>query len=219
MDRSSCRYRPRPSQDEQLCERLRALAARHPRYGYRRLGALLRREGQAVNHKRVERLYRQEGVAVRRRKRKRLARGTCPRAPANGASESALVFAGLRLRYDGARTRAATADSGRRLHARVFGDRNRHVAHGRRVTAALERMLDERPRPLKDSHRQRTGVPLTLVPSLVRRAASASITSNWANRARLIESFNGRLRDECLNVNLFHNLHHARLAVAAWRIE
>ena len=59
VDRSSYRYRPRPKDDKELCERLRALAARHPRYGYRRLGALLRREGHRVNHKKVERLYRQ----------------------------------------------------------------------------------------------------------------------------------------------------------------
>ena len=44
VDRSSYHYRPRPKDDEELCERLRALAARHPRYGYRRLGALLRRD-------------------------------------------------------------------------------------------------------------------------------------------------------------------------------
>ncbi len=35
----------------------------------------------------------------------------------------------------------------------------------------------------------------------------------------IIESFNGRLRDECLNANWFRNLRHARLAVAAWRTE
>ena len=71
-DRSSYRYRQRTKNDEALCERLLVLAARHPRYGYRRLGALLRREGQRVNHKKVERLYREQGLALRRRKRKRL---------------------------------------------------------------------------------------------------------------------------------------------------
>jgi putative transposase len=62
LDRSSCRYRPRPKLDEELCARLRELAAQHPRYGYRRLGALLEREGRSVNHKKVERLYRQQGL-------------------------------------------------------------------------------------------------------------------------------------------------------------
>ncbi len=73
IDRSSYRYRPRPNRNEELCARLRELAAEHPRYGYRRLGVLLRREGRRVNHKKVERLYRQQGLAVQRRRRKRLA--------------------------------------------------------------------------------------------------------------------------------------------------
>ncbi len=61
LDRSSYRYRPREKRDEEMSERLRQLAAAHPRYGYRRLCALLRREGQTVNHKRIERLYREQG--------------------------------------------------------------------------------------------------------------------------------------------------------------
>ena len=56
--------------------RLRVLAAQHPRYGYRRLGALLRREGRRVNHKKLERLYRQQGLAVQRCRRKRRRSGT-----------------------------------------------------------------------------------------------------------------------------------------------
>jgi transposase InsO family protein len=65
-------------------ERLRALAAERPRFGYRRLHALLRREGVAVNHKRVARLYRAEGLAVRRRTRKRVARDGRGRAAQPG---------------------------------------------------------------------------------------------------------------------------------------
>jgi transposase InsO family protein len=50
------------------------LARQKPRYGYRRLHALLERRGHEVNVKRVYRLYAEEGLAVRRRKRKRLVR-------------------------------------------------------------------------------------------------------------------------------------------------
>jgi putative transposase len=56
--RSSFRYRSNPEKDDKLRERLRHLAAEKPRYGYRRLGVLLRREGETVNHKRVFRVYR-----------------------------------------------------------------------------------------------------------------------------------------------------------------
>jgi putative transposase len=72
LGRSSCRYRHRRRHPAELVARLRELAAAKPRYGYRFLHTLLRREGHAVNRKRVYRLYRAEGLAVRRRKRRRL---------------------------------------------------------------------------------------------------------------------------------------------------
>lgn len=73
LDRSSARYRSRRPNDSALRARLRALAHQRPRFGYRRLTVLLRRDGEQVNHKRVYRLYRAEGLAVRRRRRKRVA--------------------------------------------------------------------------------------------------------------------------------------------------
>jgi putative transposase len=73
LGRSSCRYRPSPRPDEAMVrQQLRELAAQRRRFGYRRLHVLLRRAGQAINHKRVYRLYRDEGLVVRQRKRKRL---------------------------------------------------------------------------------------------------------------------------------------------------
>src|SRR5262249_50692471 len=73
--RRTMRYRRRTRSDEpQVRDRLRALAAERPRWGYRRLHVLLRRELGRINHKRVQRLYRLEGLAIRRRKRKRAAR-------------------------------------------------------------------------------------------------------------------------------------------------
>lgn len=72
-ERSSCRYRKRRREPSELIERIRVLAASKPRYGYRRLALLLRREGQLVKVKRVHRLYRQLGLSVQRRKRKRAA--------------------------------------------------------------------------------------------------------------------------------------------------
>ena len=75
IGRSTLRYRRRPRGDETfLRQRLRELATERPRFGYRRLHALLRRGGVAVNHKRVERLHREEGLAVRKCERKRVAR-------------------------------------------------------------------------------------------------------------------------------------------------
>jgi putative transposase len=78
--RSTIRYVPHPRADEgRVRERLRSLAGRHPRYGYRRLYVLLQREMGAINRKRVYRLYRLEGLKIRRQKRKRVA--VNPRVP------------------------------------------------------------------------------------------------------------------------------------------
>lgn len=74
MRRSSCRYKSRASKQDGLRQRLRALAAVHVRYGYRRLTVLLRREGWPVNAKRVYRLYSEEGLIVRTKQRKKMAR-------------------------------------------------------------------------------------------------------------------------------------------------
>ena len=74
---SSFRYKPRQNNDD-LKERLIALAREKPRYGYRRLHVLLEREGEHVNHKRVHRIYREAGLALRRKKRKHCVRTSAP---------------------------------------------------------------------------------------------------------------------------------------------
>lgn len=220
VDRASYRYRPKPNQDAELCKRLRALAARHPRYGYRRLGALLRHEEPVVNHKRVERLYRREGLAVRRRKRKRLARSRPSAGPQLARANQlwSLDFVSDTTAQGRALRLLTMIDAYTRECLAIETDTS---LTGRRVTAALERILDERPRPLK-----------------IRTDNGPEFRSRWfqawcAERGirldfiepgkpmqnAFIESFNGRLRDECLNANWFRNLCHARLAVAAWRIE
>ena len=74
LDRSTYRYEPEPDRNLQLRTRLTELARQRPRFGYRRLGVLLEKDGEVVNHKRLLRVYQEAGLAVRRRERKRLAR-------------------------------------------------------------------------------------------------------------------------------------------------
>lgn len=69
--RKTMRYQSRKQEIPKLRERLKALAAQRPRFGYKRLHILLRREGFLVNHKRILRLYREEGLALRPKKRRR----------------------------------------------------------------------------------------------------------------------------------------------------
>ncbi|MFI5398484.1 MAG: DDE-type integrase/transposase/recombinase [Candidatus Binatia bacterium] len=82
VERSSCRYRGCGPGADGMRERLCTLAQERPRFGYRRLHVLLRREGYAVNHKRVWRLYHSEGLMVRRKRRKRVAQGRRAHLPA-----------------------------------------------------------------------------------------------------------------------------------------
>jgi putative transposase len=77
LDRSTYRYETRPDGNHELREALVALAQQKPRYGYRRLWAMLTRRGWAVNVKRIYRLYREEGLIVRRVKRKHIIRKRC----------------------------------------------------------------------------------------------------------------------------------------------
>ncbi len=79
LNRSSLSYRARRPDDSTVRERLRELAAERRRFGYRRLGWLLAREGHVMNRKKLYRIYREERLMVRRRGRRKRAIGT--RAP------------------------------------------------------------------------------------------------------------------------------------------
>ena len=216
--RSTVRYRRRPRDDGALRDRLRHLAVQRPRFGYRRLHVLLRREGIIVNHKRVERLYREEGLAVRRRTRKALTpiwRGG-PAAPQRINEQWALDF-----------LQDALA-SGRKLRVLSIIDVFSREAlalevdtslPGRRVVRALDRLLDERERPVQ--------LVLDNGPELVSRALEEwahqhAVTLHFIDPGKPIqnahcESFHSRLRDECLNEHWFLGLRDARRIVEAWR--
>ncbi len=79
IDRSSCRYQRRPERDPEIKQHVVEIATTHPRYGYRRVTAVLKRAGRHVNRKRVWRWRKELGVQVRRKARKRLQR-TAPAA-------------------------------------------------------------------------------------------------------------------------------------------
>ena len=97
VSRRVVRYEPTRPDDGALQQRLRELAAERRRFGYRRLGYLLAREGITPNHKKLLRIYREEGLRVRRRGGRKRALGTRRTDGAAGWSEPALV-ARLRLR-------------------------------------------------------------------------------------------------------------------------
>jgi putative transposase len=87
VERSSYRYEPRPDRNAELRDVLVKLARQKPRYGYRRLHALLSRRGYEVNVKRVYRLYVEERLMVRRKRRKHLVRERAAETRLTGANQ------------------------------------------------------------------------------------------------------------------------------------
>jgi putative transposase len=219
IGRSAVRYRRKPRSDEGvLRQRLRELAAERPRFGYRRLHALLRRAGVAVNHKRVERLYREEGLAVRRRKRQRVARtGRGRPTPPTGPNEQwPLDFLGDALAW-GRRIRLLTVeDVFTREALAIEVDTS---LPGGRVVHVLDRVVGQRGVPeeiVLDNGPELTGKALD------RWAHERGVRLRFIDPGKpvqnaFVESFHGRLRDECLDQHWFLSLADARRIVEAWR--
>ena len=200
LGRSTCRYRPRRRDWPALRDRLPALAGERRRFGYRRLHVLHRREGFAVNRKRICRLYMQEGLTVRRRKRRRRVPRGVPRlgVPTRINERWSLDFV-LDVLDDGRRFRILTVvDDFTRACLAIDVDTS---IGGCRVAEVLQRLIDTR------------GKPVMLVtdngPEFFSLALDAWAYANGIelhfiapgkpNQNAYVESFNGRLRDECLN--------------------
>ena len=127
LDRSTLRYQCRRPDDSAIRQRLRELAAERRRFGYRRLGWMLEREGHTLNHKKLYRLYREERLMVRRRRGRKRALGT--RAPMTlPIRDQSAVVAGLRLGHAQRRPAVPHSVHRRRLQPRVPGGDGRHLA-------------------------------------------------------------------------------------------
>jgi len=219
LDRTSYRYEPRPDHNAQLREKMTELAKQKPRYGYRRLHVLLERQGEKASPMRLFRLYQQAGLAVRRLKRKRLARPAAAQPlHVRANQEWALDFV------------TDTLGTGRGIRVLTVVDAFTRECLGldvdtslssRRVTRTLEQLIADRGKP--DSIRCDNGPELTSRHILGwaedRKINLIHIQPGKPMQNGHIESFNGRLRDECLNATWFHNLADARAKIASWRRE
>lgn len=220
--RSTQRHIRKIADDEELLVgRIVALAAEYGRYGYRRITAILRNEGWRVNHKRVERIWRREGLKVPQKQPKRgrlwLTDGSCIRLRPKKKDH---VWS-----YDIVMIR--TTD-GRALRILVIIDEYTreclclHVARRIRhqdVWDQLYELFISRGTP--EYIRSDNGAEFTA--KTVRTwLASLEVTtlfiepgSPWENG--YVESFNGKLRDELLNGEIFDTLLEARVIIERWR--
>jgi putative transposase len=206
--------------DSAVRERLRELAQERPRFGSPRLHVLLRREGLVTNHKRTERLYREGGLSLRKRRRKKRPSHLRVVMPVpDGADQSwAMDFVSDAL-VNGRRMRMLTViDAWNRECPRIEVD---FSLTGARVARVLEQLRQQGRRPQL--------IQVDNGPEFVSKALDA-----WAHEhgVRLqfirpgkpvenahIESFNGRLREECLNQHAFASLDDARKRIEAWRAD
>ena len=219
LGRSTHRYRARKAErDAGLRTRLKELAAQRMRFGYRRLTAMLARDGMPANHKRVYRLYREEGLAMRIRQRRRI-RWT-------GAASSAIATrANERWSIDFVSDCVSTGRVIRMLT--VVDDCTRECPAievdtslgGLRVLRVLDRIASERGLPeaiVLDNGPEFRGRALAAW-SEERRVRLEFIQPGKPAQNAFAESFNGRLRDECLNANWFTSLSDARRKIESWR--
>jgi putative transposase len=218
VDRTSVRYAHRRGDDGDLRARLREIALERRRFGYRRLGIMLAREGIVMNHKKLLRLYREENLRVRRRRGRKRAMGTrAPMAVPQGANQrwsldfvSDTLASGRRIRI------LAVVDDFTRECLALVVDTS---LSGGRVARELDAIIAERSKPLmivSDNGTELTSLAI-LKWTQDRAIEWHYIAPGKPQQNGYVESFNGRLRDECLNETLFASLGHARSVLRAWR--
>ncbi len=215
-------YRKSRAKDQSALRlRIREIAHARPRFGYQRIHVMVRREGWLVNRKRIRRLYRLEGLQLRMRIRRRkhmcLHRGPVP-VPSAPHERWSMDFVHDQL-FDGRPFRILTVvDQLSRESPLIEID---FAMSGQRVAGALDARISEMPPP----------VSITVDHG---SEFTSKAREEWAWRRSVkldfirpgkpmenghIESFNGRLRDECLNVNQFLSLADARAKIEAWRVD
>jgi putative transposase len=222
--RSSQRYRRVPSKDEQrLVKRMMQLAGRHPRYGYRRIGVLLRQEGWRVNGKRVQRLWRQEGLQVSQKQRKKRRLGHS----GNGSTRRRAQGINEVWSYDFVHDQTADGKTMRLLP--IVDEYTRECLAieversftAQDVVATLRYLFELRgaPRYLRSDNGPEFIAQAVKDWLKASRVATLYIEpgSPWENAYS--ESFNSRFRDECLNRELFGSLPEARVIVEDFRLD
>ena len=209
----------RPDDEAALTAEIIDLASRYGRYGYRRVTALLRLSGWSVNRKRVERIWRREGLKVPQKQPKRgrlwLNKGSCIRLrPEYPGHVWAYDFVEGRT-HDGRKFRILTIidEASRECLALVVARRFRHED----VLAALAELFIARGPPANIRSDNGPEFIATAVQKWLAQVGVKTLyitpASPWENGYN--ESFNGSLRDELLNGEIFYSLAEAKVLIEA----
>jgi len=206
--------------NDELRARIGQLAAERRRFGYRRIHAMLRREGVNVNVKRVHRLYCKDELQVRRRRKRRgVALERRPLLIPQGPNEVwSLDFVSDSLEY-GRRLKCLTiVDDFTKEAVDIVVD---HGISGHYVTRVLDQAARFRKLPKvirTDQGPEFTGKALDQW-AYEHKIELRLIQAGKPTQNAYVESFNGKFRDECLNEHWFRSLHEARDIVAHWRMD
>lgn len=222
LARGSLDYKPKPKNDEVLRGRIQEIALTRVRYGFWRIYILLRREGWVVNHKRIYRLYKLEGLNLRskRPRRSRAAAHRLDRVEAGRPHQSwSMDFVADQL-FNGRRIRALTVvDNFSRKCLAIHVDSS---IKGSDVTGIVSR-ISERYGQAPGRIQVDNGSEF-ISKALDQWAYENAVTLDFSRPGKptdnpYIESLNGSLRDECLNLHWFLSLEDARTKIEAWRRE
>lgn len=220
MSASSFRYSPAPDRNSGLRQEIRRLAFRHRRYGAGMIYLKLRQAGMIVNHKRVDRLYTEERLQLKRRRRKKVP--ITDRQPLLRPQAPNEVWS-MDFVFD------RSAD-GRVIKILAITDDATHEPVCLRPERAISGVMVTR---ILDGLKRTRGLPKVIRTDNGKEFCGRAMLT-WAhhnnvtlrliepgkpNQNAFIESFNGRLRDECLNEHWFLNLEHAHAIIEAWRRE
>ncbi len=222
LSRSSYRYQPRHNDEQegaQIRARIVALAHKHRRYGYRRVTAVLRRQGERINHKRVWRLWQEEGLSLPRKRPRKRRVGHSTALPTQ-ATHRGHVWT-YDFVFDGTERRAVLKmlvvldEYTRECHAIRVGRRLGSEA----VIGALDGLFRRHGAP--EYLRSDNGgefIAARLKEWLARQGTQTVYVEPgcpWENG--YAESFIGKFRDECLNEEVFWGEKHAQVVVERWR--
>lgn len=219
--RASLYYQSRKPEQAYLTQRIRALAAQKPKYGYKRITILLRREGWKVNPKRVYRLYKQEGLEMRKKvpKRRVSVQYRQERAEATQPNECwSMDFVSDAL-FNGQKLRCLTIVDNHTRLCPAIGTRFRYTACN--VIETLDTAIKQYGTP--SCIRVDNG-PEFISKELDLWAYANKVTLDFSRPGKptdnaFIESFNSRFRQECLNQHWFLSLKDAQEKIRAWQIE
>lgn len=201
----------------ELRKALRELAEKYPRLGCPMLDMMLRNRGWSFNHKRLERLYKQEKLALRRKKRKklRLVRQEIKRAT-RPMERLALDFMSDAL-VTGRKLRVLTIVDEFTKESPLLGVE--HSISGEYVVRALEQICHARglPAALRMDNGPELRSKALITWAVTKGVRLDYITPGKPSENAFVESFNSRLRHECLDQEIFLSLDDARSKVESWR--